>query len=176
MDGSDNTITLIETLTPNKTEALPYINAQSGNKKRTHLDVSHLNARAPSAPSTYARVILFCGASSIPVIKELMVGPLPISSNTTYQPLSYPYQNSSVLGVDGLCVFPFNARYPASIEIAALDGTCRCNYLDTLTSLNYPSLEFILSWTTKIANATLDLLGGAYIGADDDLLTYSYQV
>ncbi|KAG9123312.1 hypothetical protein FRC07_015107 [Ceratobasidium sp. 392] len=94
---SDNTLWLIESIMPNKTDALNYLDGEG------------------KAPARYARVILYSGGLDIPLIQEYMVGPLPISSNTTYTPYSYVYQNSTA-GVGASGAFPFNARYTASIE------------------------------------------------------------
>ncbi|KAG8952398.1 hypothetical protein FRC03_012161 [Tulasnella sp. 419] len=154
---SDNTIFLIELLTPNKTNVLPYIDIKTSKEKS--LSPRKLTDReaAPQPPTRYARVILYMAGLPIPVVKELTVGPLPISEKTTYAPLSYLYQNSTVPGVEGSGVFPFNARNADSIESAAL-------------------YAFILSFTTPLQDVTQDLFGGVYTGADNDTLTYSYQV
>lgn len=62
------------------------------------------------------------GGEPIPYIKEIQVGPLPVSTTTTYSPLSWYYQNSTVPGVPGEGNFPFNARAAYDIEETALDG------------------------------------------------------
>lgn len=143
---SDNSIWFIELITPNKTDALPYLDSSSTNKR----------ASKSSPPKRYARAVLFNGGSSVPHVKELQIGPLPISSETKAVPFSYVYQNSTVPGVEGEGVFPFNARTTYGIESAALDA-------------------FIVSFMTEIKDVTNDILGGAYTGSEGDKLTYSWQ-
>ncbi|KAG8785118.1 hypothetical protein FRC12_017963 [Ceratobasidium sp. 428] len=122
---------------PNKTAALNYLDKES------------------RAPDRYARVVLYNGGLSTPLIQEYMVGPLPISLNTTYTPFSYIYQNSTA-GVGASGAFPFNARYTASLEASAID-------------------EFIVSFMEPLASITEDLIGGSYTGSDNDAISYSYQ-
>ncbi|KAG9019179.1 hypothetical protein FRB90_005515 [Tulasnella sp. 427] len=141
---SDNSIWLIELITPNKTSVLPYIDSSAS--KRASV----------SKPARYARAVLFNGGYSTPHVKELQVGPLPISSKTKGTPFSYIYQNSTVSGVQGDGVFPFNSRTTYSIESAALHA-------------------FVVSFMTKIKDATNDLIGGSYTGSDADKITYSAQ-
>ncbi|KAF8600307.1 amine oxidase catalytic domain-containing protein [Ceratobasidium sp. AG-I] len=129
---NDNTLWLIESILPNKTDALRYVDKNG------------------ETPAKYARVILYSGGLSTPLIQEYMVGPLPISSNTTHTPFSYVYQNSTG-GVGGSGVFPFNARSADSIE------------------------EFVQSFMTPLENITKDLIGGSYTGSKDDQLSYSWQ-
>ncbi|KAG8928953.1 hypothetical protein FRC02_006181 [Tulasnella sp. 418] len=154
---SDNTIYLIELLTPNKTDVLPYIDTTSSNERRSSDPIELTRRQANSGPpARYARVILYMGGLPIPVVKEITVGPLPISNSTTYAPLSYLYQNSTVPGVEGSGVFPFNSRFTTSLESDAL-------------------YAFILSFTTPLQDVTMDLFGGVYTGSGNDTLTYSYQ-
>ncbi|KAG9096766.1 hypothetical protein FRC07_010880 [Ceratobasidium sp. 392] len=135
---SDNTLWLIESIMPNKTDALDYLDKEG------------------KIPRRYARAVLYCGGITTPLIQEYMVGPLPISSHTTYTPYSYVYQNSTA-GVGASGAFPFNARYADSLETTAID-------------------EFIISFMKPLANITNDLIGGSYTGSSDDKITYSYQV
>jgi len=119
---SDNSIWLIEAILPNKTDVLPFLTGH-GKRRRSDNPLTVLDrANDSPAPKRYARAILFMGGLSIPVIKELQVGPLPISSSTKAIPYSYPYQNSTVPGVEGEGNFPFNSRTSYGIELNALDG------------------------------------------------------
>ncbi|KAG8906468.1 hypothetical protein FRC01_008003, partial [Tulasnella sp. 417] len=144
---SDNSIWFIELITPNKTDALPYLESTPTTKRDNNNS---------SPPKRYARAILFNGGYSVPHVKELQVGPLPISSETKGVPFSYIYQNSTVAGVEGDGVFPFNSRTTYGIEGAALNA-------------------FIVSFMTDIKDATEDLIGGSYTGSDGDKITYSWQ-
>ncbi|KIO19433.1 hypothetical protein M407DRAFT_30937 [Tulasnella calospora MUT 4182] len=145
---SDNSIWLIELITPNKTEAVSYLDSSSSS-------TNNRNSNS-SPPKRYARAILFNGGYSVPHVKELQVGPLPISSETKAVSFSYIYQNSTVPGVDGEGVFPFNARTTYGIESTALGA-------------------FIVSFMTDIKDPMNDLIGGAYTGSEDDKLTFSWQ-
>ncbi|KAI2080782.1 hypothetical protein LOZ04_004158 [Ophidiomyces ophidiicola] len=69
----DNIIVLVELLQPNKSNALPY-----------------LNDNGP-APDRYARAGIQFRATEEPYVQDFMVGPLPVSSRTTVQPLNYIY-------------------------------------------------------------------------------------
>ncbi|KUI65756.1 Amiloride-sensitive amine oxidase [copper-containing] [Cytospora mali] len=69
----DNSVVLIETIQPNKTDALAYIDGNS------------------TAPQKWAKVILDMRATDEPYYQEIMVGPLPLQNSTvTWTPLSYP--------------------------------------------------------------------------------------
>lgn len=69
----DNTVGITELLMPNKTDALAY-----------------LDGNGP-APVRNARVGIFHGASDEPYAQAYMVGPLPVSNETTIEPLEYLY-------------------------------------------------------------------------------------
>ncbi|KAH7343218.1 copper amine oxidase [Rhizoctonia solani] len=124
---SDNMIWLIESIMPNKTDALNYLD---GNGDR---------------PSKYARAVLYMGGLSIPVIQEYMVGPLPVSFNTTYTPFSYVYQNSTA-GIGGSGAFPWNSRFfvasfmipMANLTEDLIGGSFTGSDQDTLT-YSFPS-------------------------------------
>ncbi|KAH7394285.1 putative copper amine oxidase [Pyrenochaeta sp. MPI-SDFR-AT-0127] len=68
-----NSITLIELLPPNKTSALPYI-----------------SGKGPE-PLRYARARLTIRSVAEPYVQDFMVGPLPVSNQTTIQPLDFLY-------------------------------------------------------------------------------------
>lgn len=61
---------LVELLLPNKTDTLDYI-----------------DGRTAAPPTRYARVVVDIRATENPYIQDLQVGPLPISSKTTVEPL-----------------------------------------------------------------------------------------
>lgn len=61
----------VDLLLPNKTNVLPYL------------------AGTEPAPPRYARAMLMFGNAKEPYMQEWMVGPLPISSQTKAQPLTF---------------------------------------------------------------------------------------
>ncbi|KAK8011681.1 hypothetical protein PG990_010646, partial [Apiospora arundinis] len=70
---SDNYISHIEILKPNKTDVLSYLSGDSSSVPR------------------YARVVINEGAATVPGVMQYYVGPLPISDTTTMRPLDYFY-------------------------------------------------------------------------------------
>ncbi|OJD28624.1 copper amine oxidase [Diplodia corticola] len=70
----DNTIVTVETLAPNKSAALPYLNA---------------NTTAP--PKRYARATLKFAATHEPYFEDYLVGPLPVGDATECKPLTFIY-------------------------------------------------------------------------------------
>ncbi|KAK0724664.1 copper amine oxidase [Lasiosphaeris hirsuta] len=68
----DNTITLVEALWPNKTDALAFLD---GNV---------------STPPKYAHVVLDHRASENPYYIDIFVGPVPVTNETAWKPLAYP--------------------------------------------------------------------------------------
>ncbi|KKA26891.1 hypothetical protein TD95_003263 [Thielaviopsis punctulata] len=69
----DNTIILVETLAPNKSDALAYIDNNS------------------SEPVKYAHAVLNYRATDEPYYQDIMIGPVPVQNGTTWQPLTFPY-------------------------------------------------------------------------------------
>lgn len=67
----DNTITVVDLLPPNKTEALSYMDG-NGTK-----------------PERWGIASLLCGATEEPYAQDLVVGPLPVSEVTIYYPYTY---------------------------------------------------------------------------------------
>ncbi|KAG8892264.1 hypothetical protein FRB99_002842, partial [Tulasnella sp. 403] len=150
---SDNSIWLIEALMPNKSVALPYLDAHPPKKRSTGLDD---RAGGGGAPARFARAVIFGGGYPTPFVQELQVGPLPISGETSCTPLGSLYQNSTIPGVDGDGKIAFNSRTTYSIEGAALD-------------------TFVVGFMTPLKDATDDLFGGSYTGSEDDELIYTWQ-
>ncbi|EEP80558.1 conserved hypothetical protein [Uncinocarpus reesii 1704] len=103
----DNVIALVELLQPNKSAALPYLNG-NGN-----------------APDRYARAAIQFQATDEPYIQDYMVGPLPISSRTTLQPLNYYYNKGvgkqRVYHTDLQAEIKFYAQIGASVADITLD-------------------------------------------------------
>lgn len=103
----DNTIALVELLQPNKTAALPYLNGEG------------------PAPDRYARVAIQFQATKEPYIQDFMVGPLPISSQTTLQPLNYIYNKGvgkqRIYHADLVEEIGFYAKIGASVADITLD-------------------------------------------------------
>ncbi|KAK3940868.1 putative copper amine oxidase [Diplogelasinospora grovesii] len=74
----DNTILLVESMRPNKTDALPYLDGNA------------------TAPTKYAHVVLDHRATESPYYADILVGPLPVDSTTTkWEPLTFPYTKKS---------------------------------------------------------------------------------
>ncbi|KIY43143.1 amine oxidase catalytic domain-containing protein [Fistulina hepatica ATCC 64428] len=86
---SDNLIYLIETYYPPKDAALAYID----------------NPTSVSPPDRYARVTIHHGSDEL--VKDYLVGPLPISSATTIRHLTEIYHRDTI---------PFNARGYVTVD------------------------------------------------------------
>lgn len=74
----DNYIDTYELLPPNKSDAIAYLDFDN------------------SPPARYARVDTYFGTTESPHYKQLKVGPLPVSENTTIETLSYIYHNGGI--------------------------------------------------------------------------------
>jgi primary-amine oxidase len=72
--------TMVELLFPNKTDALPFMDG--GSKK----------------PARYAKVMLAVSVVADAYLNEIVVGPLPISSATTWRPLDWTYTRKTSRG------------------------------------------------------------------------------
>jgi primary-amine oxidase len=74
----DNTVMLVELMTPNKTDVLAF-----------------LDGVTEHPPPRYAHVTLDHRASEDPYYADILVGPLPLQNGTngsaTWQPLTHPY-------------------------------------------------------------------------------------
>ncbi|KAJ3512039.1 hypothetical protein NLJ89_g3755 [Agrocybe chaxingu] len=121
--SSDNAIFLIEAYYPPKDETLAY-----------------LEEPASSPPERFARVVIHHGGWTAPVIKDYLVGPLPITSRTTIRPLVEIYHREDI---------PFNAR-----------GLSQLNELP----------EFLAKAVAPIASAMEELFGGSIRGQNNDTL------
>ncbi|KAI1462708.1 copper amine oxidase [Annulohypoxylon moriforme] len=127
---TDNYVFYIDTVHVNKSDVLPYLDA-SGPK-----------------PGSWARVIIFEGGKSEPGSQEYIVGPLPVSSETTIQKLDYLYNG----GTGGFV--PFNGRFFDQKRLSA----------------SAPLLTSIMS---NISDITEALLGGSFYGYSDPNSTLS---
>lgn len=125
---NDNYVYYIDTVHVNKTDVIPYID------------------RDGSRPKSYARVIIFEGGREEPVSQEYMVGPLPVTCETTIQKLDYVYNG----GMGGSV--PFNGRY----------------FDDKRTKASEPLLVSVMSNITEI---TSTLLRGVWYGSSDNRTT-----
>ncbi|KAK6371693.1 hypothetical protein LTS17_008516 [Exophiala oligosperma] len=98
----DNVIVQVETLQPNKSDALPYLNGEG------------------PKPARYARATLQFQATMEPYIREYMVGPLPVSNETTIQTLDYPYNKGAgyqrIYNADNDAYNQFLVNISASVE------------------------------------------------------------
>ncbi|KAI3611759.1 copper amine oxidase [Moniliophthora roreri] len=81
---SDNTIFIIEAYYPSKAEALAHLESPD----------------SVNPPERFARVTIHHGSAAEPVIKDYLVGPLPVSSKTTMRELTEIYHRD----------IPYNAR------------------------------------------------------------------
>ncbi|KIW99388.1 uncharacterized protein Z518_11376 [Rhinocladiella mackenziei CBS 650.93] len=128
---TDNYVFWIDTLHTNKSDVLPYIDGDG------------------PLPPKYARAIIFEGGKAEPDSQEYMIGPLPVSAETTVQKLDYIYNGGRGGSV------PFNARYADSIKSDAVN-------------------PLIASAMGNISDITAALFDGAvYFGPSDDRTTLS---
>jgi primary-amine oxidase len=110
----------------NKTDVLPYLDGNA------------------TAPAQYARAIIFEGGKSVPDSQEYMIGPLPVTDQTTIQKLDYIYNGGSGGSV------PYNSRY--------FDGP-----------RNAATEPLIASVMSNISDITAKLFqGGVYFGSSDE--------
>ncbi|KAK0820778.1 hypothetical protein LTR75_001364 [Friedmanniomyces endolithicus] len=95
-----------------------------------------------TAPTRYAHVVLDLRATDSPTYSDILVGPLPVTNGTTtWQPLEYPYTRKTGGSIRNL---------DADSDIIMTD--------------------FIYPITANISDITMDLWGGAAMGADNDTL------
>ncbi|KAH7324802.1 copper amine oxidase [Stachybotrys elegans] len=129
---SDNYVWHMEELKPNKTDVLNYLD------------------KGEALPR-YARVVIMEGGREEPGVAEYFVGPLPISDNTTVQPLDYFYngRNGARIGFDG--------RFT--------DGPLR-------TAID----ECVIKHMSQIADITMDMTGLVYYGSDDERTNSVYFI
>ncbi|KAL1954010.1 hypothetical protein VTO42DRAFT_1831 [Malbranchea cinnamomea] len=129
---SDNYVYLIDTLPTNKSDALSYIDGDG------------------PVPAKYARVVIFEGGRDEPRSQEYMVGPLPVSEDTTIEPLDYIYNG----GMGG--AVPFDGRHFDRIRERAAE-------------------PLIVSIMTEISDITAAVFQGAvYYGLNDNRTTLDY--
>ncbi|KAL4917168.1 copper amine oxidase [Aspergillus aurantiobrunneus] len=119
----DNTIVLIELNRPNKTESIPY-----------------LEGNGP-APTRYAHVRLNNRATVDLYYADILVGPLPVSNISTWQPLEFPYTRKT----------------QGQVRNVEPDG-------ETVYS------EWLFKISASIADITLDLWNGTALGLENDTL------
>ncbi|KAJ7600601.1 copper amine oxidase [Mycena floridula] len=118
---SDNIIFMIEAYYPAKADALTYL-------------------AGGAAPERYARVTIHHGAAAIPVIRDYLVGPIPVGKTTSMRQLTEIYHQADI---------PFNAR-----------GFVSLNELLILLS----------SFTPAFEEAMMDLFGCVAKGQANDTL------
>ncbi|PPQ65732.1 hypothetical protein CVT24_011765 [Panaeolus cyanescens] len=119
---SDNKIFMIDLYNPTKESALHYL---SGGPK----------------PDRYARVTIHHGGMKDPVIRDYLVGPLPIGSDTTVRRLTEIYHRPD---------FPLNVRG-----------------VDDLSEM----ARFLMNKVMPIAHALEDLFSAVVKGGEDDTIT-----
>ncbi|KAK2746872.1 hypothetical protein FQN55_005358 [Onygenales sp. PD_40] len=129
---SDNYVFWIDALPTNKSAVLAYIDADG------------------PEPPKYARSIIFEGGREDPRSQEYMIGPLPVTSDTTVQPLDYMYNGGKGGSV------PYNARYFDDVRTAAVE-------------------PLVTSVMSSLANMTAALFqGGVYYGKEDSRTSLVY--
>ncbi|OTA70509.1 amine oxidase catalytic domain-containing protein [Hypoxylon sp. EC38] len=121
---NDNYVWYIDTVHVNKSEVLPYLDADG------------------AKPGSWARAIIFEGGKPEPVSQEYIIGPLPVSDETTIQKLDYLYNGGSGGSI------PFNGRYFDQKRVDA-------------------SEPLLVSITSNITDITSALLGGVFYGYND---------
>ncbi|KAH7926787.1 amine oxidase catalytic domain-containing protein [Leucogyrophana mollusca] len=122
---SDNHIYMIEAYYPSKADVFGYFSS---------LDPAAI-------PSRNARITIHHGSADKPMVKDYLVGPLPISSTTRMKPLTDIYHTEDI---------PFNAR-----GFDARDWTVP---------------QFFSKMAAPLAEAFKDLLGGIVAGLPNDTL------
>ncbi|KAI9167809.1 Membrane primary amine oxidase [Paramyrothecium foliicola] len=161
----DNTVGVTELLAPNKTDALAY-----------------LEGRGP-APVRNARVGIFFGATEEPYMQAFIVGPLPVSSQTTIAPLDYIYTKETGrmpnYNADAVAVVGFQLSVTATIADITLDllgvsasgsenDTALLGRLDPLQQEDGRIIDWIafyLAPTNGFGDATI-LVGGMWLKFD----------
>jgi len=116
----------LDALHTNKTDVLKYID------------------EGAAMPAKYARAIIFQGGKAEPDSQEYMIGPLPVSAETTIEKLDYIYNGGSGGSV------PYNARY--------FDGP--------RSTATEPLITSIMSNISDITAALFQ--GGVYFGSADE--------
>ncbi|THU91038.1 amine oxidase catalytic domain-containing protein [Dendrothele bispora CBS 962.96] len=122
---SDNTIFLIESYYPSKADALAHLSSPN----------------TVSPPDRFARVTIHHGGDSEPSIKDYLVGPLPISEQTTMAPLTDIYRRD----------LPYNAR----------------GFISIVNELGAVFQQF----TPELVAAIEDLFNATFQGGVNDTLT-----
>ncbi|KAL5051698.1 hypothetical protein BDW71DRAFT_202849 [Aspergillus fruticulosus] len=119
----DNTIALIELNRPNKSETIPYLDGSG------------------PAPTRYAHVRLNNRATVNPYFADILVGPLPVSHLTTWEPLEFPYTRKT----------------QGQVRNVEPDGEAVYS-------------EWLFKISASIADITLDLWNGTALGLENDTL------
>jgi primary-amine oxidase len=128
----DNTVGVTELLAPNKTDALAY-----------------LTGGGP-APVRNARVGLFFGATEEPYTQNFVVGPIPVSEETTIAPLDYIYTKSEGkmpnYEADSDSVRAFETNYTAAIADIMLDIVGVVSEIHLLLWCGHTDVVLVCDW------------------------------
>jgi primary-amine oxidase len=93
---------LVELLQPNKSDALPYLNGEG------------------EIPLRYSSATIQFQATEEPYLQEYIIGPLPVSNQTTLAPLNYPFNKGigkqRIFNADAQAYQQFLANISASVE------------------------------------------------------------
>ncbi|KAJ1562398.1 hypothetical protein HK405_012622 [Cladochytrium tenue] len=130
---SDNYIHSIELIRPNKTDALAYISGQTS-----------------TTPTRYAKVVINHFGQEDPVFRFYKVGPVPVTNDTTIEPLTEIYRADPTRSVN---CGPYDDQMSNAQDVP------------------------IAAAMTAIADITQDLLGygWVYYGSGNDSSTLSYE-
>lgn len=93
---------LVELLQPNKSDALPYLNGEG------------------DLPPRYSSATIQFQATEEPYLQEYIIGPLPVSNETTLEPLNYPFNKGvgrqRIYNADAEAYQQYLADVSASVE------------------------------------------------------------
>ena len=112
---------LVQLLQPNKSDALPYLNGEG------------------PKPLRYSAATIQFQATLEPYLQEYIIGPLPVSNQTTVQPLNYPFNKGvgrqRIYNADAGAYGDFLANISASVEDILMQ---MFNGVSTASSLAQP--------------------------------------
>jgi len=154
---SDNVIFLIEAYAPPKADALVFLDSQNAS-----------SCSPPKLPERYARVTIHHGGWKEPVVKDYLVGPLPVGVKTAIKPLLDIYHREDI---------PFNAR--ALFQLADLSIFLAKEIKPLMHAMEVSDAHLILPSSKAICtNESVDclrvvpqeLFGGTIRGDKNDTL------
>lgn len=150
----DNTIVGVETLPPNKSVALPFLNGQKA-----------------ALPKRYARATIKFAATDEPYYEDYLVGPLPVDNSTDWQPLTFVYNKQNpiqrVYDADGDKVDDFIHQLEADVAPILQDLLNATNGNDSLSATRIEPLwrenGDIIAWYQYWRNPSLEFDDGTLL-------------